>query len=164
MKDMLRSYERLLAAGFTPEHAVIALGLRPIAGGSTMIHDFKNNVIMGQSLANQARTSSANGTGIDMQAGEDQAFAIVDVNTVSDGTHTITFQESKNNNVADATGAADPYAAVVAADANAALVSNVPQVLNIKRSKRYLRAVTTVSGTTTGANYGVLLGTQKKFY
>lgn len=129
---------------------------------ATHVNDFANNTTIGSSLTYQTRNATAQGTGVDLQNGDGHCFGLIIAGVVSDGTHTVSVEESRNNNSADAGGAADPYAAtspVVAATPSSSSVS----LFNFTRSKRYARAVTTVVAGTTGGIYGVLLGTIKKY-
>ena len=128
---------------------------------STHIMDLKNAAVIGTSLAPQARTATANGSGVDLQAGGGgSSFAILDVGTATDGTHAIKLQESKNDNTADPE-AADAYADITGATFTEP-AANTPQVINFKRSKRWVRAVSTIATATTGKVYGVLIGSPKK--
>lgn len=112
------------------------------------MRDIKNNVDVSQSLGPAARTTSANGTGIDLRD-HDGAMVVWHPGTITDGTHTPTLEES------DTLGSG--YTVVAAADMQgtfAALASNVIQRVGYVGSKRYIRAVITVSGATTGGVYG----------
>ena len=133
---------------------------------STIIRDFKNNVTLGVSLTFATRTGATNGNGVDLVNTESQCFAIVVTGTITDGTHVITLEESKNNNSADASGAAEAFAAVPAQDSQSIVAADDDtfKVINFSRSKRYVRAVTTPSGTTTGGAYAILVGGNKKIY
>lgn len=96
------------------------------------------------SLAPAARTASANGTGVDLQNFQ-QAAVLFICGIRTDGTHTPTVEESDDNS---------SFAAVAAADLNGTLVamtSTTTQEVGYLGSKRYIRAVITASGTTTGA-------------
>jgi hypothetical protein len=109
--------------------------------------DLKSNVDVAQSLAPAARTATANGTGVDLR-GYEAAMCVFHPGTITDGTHTPSLEESDD----DAT-----YTAVAAADMDgtwAALASNTIQRVGYKGAKRYIRAVITVSGATTGGVYG----------
>ncbi|MET9396287.1 hypothetical protein [Kitasatospora sp. NPDC002965] len=103
------------------------------------------------SLAPAARTASANGTGVDL-ANYDAAAVLINAGTWTDGSHTFEIQES------DASGSG--YTAVPDAYLSGAepVVSSAPTASQIYKIgylgiKRYLRIITTVTGTTTGAVY-----------
>lgn len=116
-------------------------------------------------LALAARTATANGTSVDRKlsgtAGSNEWFSsamlLVHAGTITDGTHAITLEVSDNGTDWDDAPAAD-------------LQGSLPTIASTDDDKvyevgytgnaRYLRAVTTVSGTTSGGVYGatVLLG------
>jgi hypothetical protein len=107
--------------------------------------DLKNNIALSQSLAPAARTASANGTGVDLQ-GSESAVVMFSLGALTDGTHTPKVQES------DASGSG--YTDVAAADligSLSALSANSIQQVGYIGNKRYIRAVLTVAGATTGA-------------
>lgn len=108
--------------------------------------DLKNNLIANQSLAPAARTSSVNGTAIDLQD-SDGALIVVECGALTDGTHTPSLEES------DASGSG--FAAVAAADRIGSLVActaNTVQAIGYVGIKRYVRVVMTIAGSpSTGA-------------
>jgi hypothetical protein len=109
------------------------------------VKDLKNNIALTQSLAPAARTASANGTGVDLQ-GSESAVVMFSLGALTDGTHTPKVQES------DASGSG--YTDVAAADligSLSALSANTIQQVGYIGNKRYIRAVLTVAGATTGA-------------
>ncbi|MEW6583259.1 MAG: hypothetical protein AB1416_10925 [Actinomycetota bacterium] len=101
-----------------------------------------------QSLHPAARTNAThNGTGVDL-AGYEGALVKFDVGAVTDGTHAPKIQESDDNST---------YTDVAAADLSGALAnlaSNTPQKQGYIGRKRYIRAVITTTGATTGAIAG----------
>lgn len=108
--------------------------------------DLKNNLIASQSLAPAARTSSANGTAIDLQD-SDGALIVVECGALTDGSHTPSLEES------DASGSG--FAAVAAVDrigSLAACTANTVQAIGYVGIKRYVRIVMNISGSpSTGA-------------
>lgn len=122
------------------------------------------NVTARQSLAPAARTATANGTGVDRNVGADMhrtAMVVVSTGTITDGTHTIEVQDSDDNSTF--TAVADQFLqgtepAIGVADDDTVFFIGYIGV------RRYLRAVTTVSGATTGGVYGalVLLGEPRR--
>lgn len=124
-----------------------------------------NHVRAKATLAITARTATANGTSVDRKlsgaSGTNEWFAsvmlLVHTGTITDGTHAITLQVSDDNS---------SWAAAPADDLQGSLPSigsaNDDTVYEVgyTGTKRYLRAVTTVSGTTSGGVYGatILLG------
>lgn len=126
-----------------------------------MATDLYNNLLVKETLAVATRTASANGTAVDR--GEDSSdfqsvMVVIHTGTITDGTHTIEVQDS------DASGSgfaavADAYLqgsepAIVGADDNKVFE------IGYTGPKRYVRAIVTVAGATSGGTYGglVLLG------
>lgn len=112
--------------------------------------DQKSNLGAAASLAPAARTASANGSGVDLQ-GFNAATVAFQVGAITDGTHTPSVEESDDNAAFTAVAAAD----LIGSLAN--LASNTVQRVGYRGSKRYLRAVATVAGATTGGVYGALV-------
>ena len=117
--------------------------------------DLKNSIVGGISLRPAARTSTGNGSGVDLLTGDGGSCAIIQAGTITDGTHTVTVEESNDNSTYTAVSGADSKA-LAAAD------SDTVTLLNFTRTKRYVRAVTTVAGATTGGLYGVAVHAMKK--
>lgn len=108
------------------------------------MEDIKSNADAAHSLAPAARTATANGAGVDLR-GFDSAMVVFYAGVVTDGTHTPSVEESDDNIT---------FTAVPAAQLNgtlAVLAANVPQRIGYNGYKRYIRAVITAAGTTTGA-------------
>lgn len=117
------------------------------------------------SLTIATRTAAANGTAVDRQmsgaSGTNEwygsAMLLVHTGAITDGTHAITLEVSDDNS---------SWAAAPAADLQGSLPSigasddDKLYEIGYTGTKRYLRAVTTPSGTTTGGVYGatILLG------
>lgn len=111
-----------------------------------MKKDLKNSIDVAQSLAPAARTTSANGTGVDLSC-YNSAVIVFHPGTVTDGTHTPSVEES------DSSGSG--YTAVDSSQligSLAAMSSNTIQRVGYIGTKRYVRAVITVAGSpSTGA-------------
>jgi len=111
------------------------------------------------SLTIAARTANAtvNGTGVDMQGTGNffrTAMLLVVAGGVTDGTHTVTLQESDDNTTFTAVAAGDLQGSLTAvSSANA----NTVQRQSYIGSKRYLRASVTTTGATSGGTYGGLI-------
>lgn len=113
--------------------------------------DIKQTQDVQNSLAPAARTASANGTGVDL-ANFASATVAFSVGTITDGTHTPSVEESDDNSTYTAVAAADLIGTL------AALASSTNQRVGYRGTKRYVRAVTTVAGATTGGVYaGVVI-------
>lgn len=116
-----------------------------------MSRDLYNGTDAAQSLRPQARTASANGTGVDL-VGYDAALVLIDVGAWTDGTHTFEVQDSEDNSTFAAV--ADEYLLGTEPAVSGAAHDDVIYEIGYKGIKRYLRVAVTVSGATTGAVYG----------
>lgn len=112
-------------------------------------NDFKNNVLSGQSQVPEVLLSGVNNGGyVDMKEAEYGLFAFLQTGDETAGgeTATMTLEE------ADDAGGTNNQAVNDFITGNpattSALVLNSTEVLNFKRSKRFVRAVLTVAGTT----------------
>lgn len=114
-----------------------------------------DDVLVVQSLMPSARTATANGTAVDTvtSGGMQDAVLVVHAGTVTDGTHAVKVQESADGS----TGWTD----VAAGNLQGSLPSlsssadEAVTMVGVRPTKRYLRAVSTVSGATTGGVYAV---------
>lgn len=115
------------------------------------MRDIKSELDPIASLAPAARTNgTANGTGVDLRD-FDGAMAVFNVGVITDGTHTPKLQESDDDSTYNDVAAADQLGTL------AALASNVNQKVGYIGIKRYVRAVSTVTGATTGGVYAALV-------
>lgn len=114
------------------------------------MRDLVNNINDVTSLAPAARTATANGTSVDLQ-GYNSAEVLFVVGAITDGTHTPKVQESDDNSAFTDVAAADQDGTL------AALAASTNQAVGYKGNKRYLRAVSTVSGATTGGVYAAVV-------
>lgn len=114
-----------------------------------MASDMYSRINVAQSLNPAARIATANGTGVDL-AGYEGALCVVSVGTRTDGTHALKLQESDDN-----TTFTDVAAADLRGSFPADVTTGTPIRVGYKGTKRYVRAVATVTGATTGAVYGV---------
>ncbi len=120
--------------------------------------DLYNHLSVATTLAPAARTAAATGATVDL-AGYEGALIQAVVGTVTDGTHTLTVEES-----ADGT----TWAAVAASNLQgsfANLGSNTNQKVGYLGTKRYIRVNASVTGATTGGVYGVVVvrGNPRKY-
>lgn len=110
--------------------------------------DLHNEISVGNSIVPAAiKTTTSTGTGIDL-AGYRSAAVVFVVGAITDGTHTPTLEES------DSSGSG--YSAVAAADMSgtlAALTASTNQEVSYIGSKRYIRAVVTVTGSPSTGGY-----------
>src|SRR2546429_1701362 len=107
---------------------------------STKIQDFANQAILGIGAAPQTATGNVTGTSGDLLAGEGRCFALQQVGAVSGTSPTLDgkIQESSDNTSwSDISGAT--FTQVTASTNN--------QAITFDRTKRYLRYVGTIGGT-----------------
>lgn len=121
-------------------------------------NDFQNNSLSGQSFIPAVVTATGDGAGVDMKEAELGLFALLSVGVVSGTNPTldVTLEESDDNSVFTAindfkTGSPAAFAQRTDTPANG-IVS-----LTFKRSKRFVRAVATITGTTPSFTFGVSL-------
>jgi len=123
---------------------------------SSKIQDFANQVILGVGAAPQTATSTVTGTAGDLLAGDSRCFAIQQVGTVSGTTPTLDgkIQESSDGstNWTDVSGAT--FTQVTA--------SSNYQAITFDRTKRYVRYVGTIAGTSPSFALAVVISEQKK--
>ncbi len=112
--------------------------------------DLKSNIDVQTSLGPNDYTASANGSSADLRGFESAVAAFV-VGTVTDGTHTPSVEESDDDSTWSTVAAADLLGTL------ANLASNTNQRVGYRGAKRYLRAVLTVSGATTGAEVAAVI-------
>ncbi len=119
--------------------------------------DLVNDFLWGRTLTPAARTSSGNGTGIDLADTGPELYAILENGTTSGTSPTldVKIQESDDNSTfSDISGAT--FTQLTAAGAERILVRN--------RTKRYVRAVATIGGTSPSFACMVLICAPKKSY
>jgi hypothetical protein len=118
-----------------------------------MIRSWKETFDIAVSLAGTARTASANGTAIDLANYQSTVIAVVPVSW-TDGNHVLKLQDSPDNSVWTDVAASqlDGTMPTINAGVDATFFTRVGYL----GARRYLRAVATVSGTTTGAVYSVI--------
>lgn len=118
---------------------------------STQSRDYDKNIASAISLAPAARTATANGTGVDL-VGFGAIGALVAVGVITDGTHVVKLQDSPDNSTWT-----DVAAANLSGSFPANLTSTTMVEVGYLGRQRFLRAVVTCSGTTTGGVYGVTI-------
>lgn len=102
------------------------------------------------SVSFAAITASVNGATADL-LGFNSAAVLILPGIRSDGIHTPKLQESDDDSAWTDVAAADQVGTF------AAVATGVVQKVGYKGVKRYIRVVSTVSGTTTGAVYGAVV-------
>ena len=134
--------------------------------------DVQRGWVSGLSVPPIRRATAVNGAGVNFTEAEGPVSAILQVGQLSNTTLSLvlSMEESTNDNTADASGAADAYAALSPA---ATVTVTEPGIENtsttlttFNRSKKYVRAVVTPTGTAGLTNnlYGVSLHSPSKSY
>jgi hypothetical protein len=119
------------------------------------IHDLYNRIGVVPDLNPAARTASANSGGIDRMAyegGSDALVGVLSVGAWTDGSHAWKLQDSPDNSTW--TDVAAVYLQGAFTTIAGTGQQNALQKVGYLGIQRYVRAVSTVSGTTTGAIYG----------
>lgn len=116
------------------------------------MRDLHNNTDVVQSLnpAGNRTNGAQNGTSADLR-GYEAAEIVFEVGTVTDGTHAPKIQESDDNSAWNDVAAGDQLGTL------ANLAATTPQRVGYIGGKRYVRAVVTGAGTTTGAMYSATI-------
>jgi hypothetical protein len=121
-----------------------------------MVYDLYNRIGVVQDLAPVARTTSVNTTGINRQTyeqGSDALVAVLTTGAWTDGTHTFKLQDSPDNT--NWTDVASTYLQGSFTAITGTGQQNAVQKVGYLGTQQYVRAVDTVSGTTSGAIYGL---------
>ncbi len=115
-----------------------------------------DEVLVKRSLSPAARTATANGVSVDrvVNGGMQDAVLVVTTGTITDGTHTISLEDSADD---------VSFAAVDAAQ----IQGTLPEIaaadddkvfeVGIRSTRQFLRVVTTVAGATSGGVYGATI-------
>jgi hypothetical protein len=123
---------------------------------TTKLQDVANQAILGVGAAPQTATSTVTGSAGDLLAGDGRCFAIQQVGTVSGTSPTLDgkIQESADGstNWTDITGAT--FTQVTASTNN--------QAITFDRTKRYVRYIGTIGGTSPSFALAVVISEQKK--
>jgi len=115
-----------------------------------------------------AVTANGNGSGVDFGDCDQSGLLVISVGAVTGTSPTLALklQESKNNNTADASGAAEAYADITGATASLT-DSDASSVITVRvnnRSKRYVRLVKTAGGTSPSFTISVMFIADKKSF
>ena len=122
---------------------------------STKLHDFANNAILGVGLPPQTVTASINGPSGDLLAGDARCFAVQQVGTVSGTSPTLDGKIQESTDGSTWTDIAGATFTQVTATGNY-------QAITFDRTKRYVRYVGTVGGTSPSFALAVVISEQKK--
>ncbi len=122
---------------------------------STKIHDLASYLVLGAGLAPQTITTSTNGPAADLLAGDGPCFAVQQVGNVSGSSPSLTGKIQESDNGSSWTDIAGATFTPVTSAGNY-------QTITFERSKRYVRYVSTVSGTGPSFAVAVFVSQQKK--
>jgi hypothetical protein len=123
---------------------------------STKLTDIPTQAAYGITFAPAVRTASANGTAVDLGDGDGPGFAILLTGTVAAGTTVaVALEES------DDQSSWDPIADAEFPDVSS---SNQKRAIRFQRSRRYVRAALTISGSSPSAGTAAIVGQQKKTF
>lgn len=117
--------------------------------------DIVNDIAVAQTLVPANRTADATGTAVDL-ANIGKAAVVINVGAYTDGTHTFEVQHAPD----DGSGSPGTWEAVADSDldgteptVDASGDANTVHEIGYQGANRHLRVSTTVSGTTSGADY-----------
>lgn len=116
--------------------------------------DLENALSAVHSIDPKAHTADVNGDSADL-LGYDSAAAVINVGTWTDGTHTFEVQESDDDSTFTAVADADLSESEPVVDG--ADDDQTTYMIGYTGEKRYIRVVATVTGATTGAEYGAVI-------
>jgi hypothetical protein len=128
---------------------------------SMFFHDPKTNLVVAASI-NPAViiTTTQTGTGVDLLNGDGLCSVEVTAGAITDGTHTISVQESADNSTFSTITIPDDSAIVLSSTTTAGSV----QYVSFQRTLRYVRVVSTVTGSPgTGGYYSANVMEQLKY-
>lgn len=112
------------------------------------LRDLENNVSVAQSLVPAARAATGTGSAVDLQ-GYGAAMAVVQFGAWTDGSHTPSLQHSADGTTYVACDTNSLNGSFTAVSGTAG--SNTVQKIGYKGGYRYVRALMTITGGTTGA-------------
>ncbi len=128
-------------------------------------NDFKSNAVSGVSLKPTGnRTASQDGDYVDMKEAELGLFALLSTGAIADGTHNVKLTEADDASGTNDQDVNDFRTGIAAAFAELDSTGDDDKsvALTFKRSKRFVRLVTTVAGASTGGQYsGSIHGLRK---
>lgn len=128
---------------------------------TTWLNDLKNNIVLADgsnSLQPASRTTTANGAGVDLSNADGPCFALITVGTVSAGTTAPTLDVK----LQESTASTGTYTDITGATVAQITTLDHAVAINFRRTKRFVRAVGTMGGTTPSVVYGVTVFGQKK--
>ena len=123
---------------------------------STKLHDFANQADLKNGASPQTATSTVTGTGVDMINADSRCFAIQHVGTVSGSSPTL------DGKIQESDSSGSGFADISGATFTQVTASTNLQCITFERTKRYLRYVGTIAGSSPSFALAALLGEQKK--
>lgn len=121
--------------------------------------DLKNEFVHGMTFTPAVRTTTANGSGIDLLNAGPELCAEVAVGVMGGTTPTldITLEESADNTTFTAMPGTPAFTQMVTG-------TQLVQLLNITRTKRYVRGVATFGGTSPSWPFSMTIAAKKNSY
>jgi hypothetical protein len=117
--------------------------------------DIDKEVATAYSIVPSLVDTTANGTGVDL-AGFTKALVLITAGVITDGTHTITLEDSDDNTTFAAVASGFRSGSFTALTSSAG--GSAIQEIGYLGTKRYIRIVTTVTGSpSTGGIYSALV-------
>src|SRR5262245_24871764 len=123
---------------------------------STKLHDLANQAALKNGASPQTATATVTGTGVDMIDADHRCFAVQQVGTVSGTAPTLDGKIQESDTIGSG------YTDISGATFSQVTASTNLQVISFERTKRYLRYVGTIAGTSPSFALAALLGEQKK--
>ena len=122
---------------------------------STKLHDFANQAVLGVGVVPQTATSTVTGPGGDLLAGDGRCFAVQQVGAVAGTAPTLDgkIQESSDNAA---------WTDIVGATFTQVTTATNTQAITFDRTKRYVRYIGTIGGTSPSFALAVFISEQKK--
>lgn len=123
---------------------------------STKLHDLPTAAAYGMTFAPAVRTASADGAAVDLGRGDGPGFAILQVGALSAGGQVACVLEESDDQ--------DAWDAIEDGEFPDVAAGTQTRAITFTRSRRYVRAALTLTGTTPSAGLAVLVGQQKKSF
>lgn len=114
--------------------------------------DLVNDIGVARGISPAVYTATTNGQSIDLRGFDSVAFTVA-TGTVTDGSYTVTLEESDDNTTFTAVPAADYL--ITSSVAIAATDDNVVRRFGYRGTKRYVRPVLTATGAVSGGAFSV---------
>ncbi len=122
---------------------------------ATHVNDLASAVKVSTALAPVVRTTAVNGSAVDLLSADGACFAVQQIGALSGATWSGSIEESDNGTA---------WTAVTDAEFEPVDAANDTQTISFRRTKRYVRYVGAVDGSTPSVAVSVLVGEQWKTF